>query len=786
MKHQECKRHFSAYFLVAIILASALAFSGCKNAEASKAEYLKRGEQFLKEKKHQEASIEFRNAIQIDDKLAAAHWGLAQAYEGLGRYAEAIQEIQRSIDLDPNNLDARARLGNYYMVGRQPNIAEAERLAKEILLKDPNYIEGHILMATVLFAQDKAHPERALAELNRAVEIDPKRVESYLSLARFYTSINDTAKAEETLRRAVNVNPASGLAHSEYGRFLIAHNRAGEAEAEFKKAVEVEPKEREPRMALGSFYIVNKQLDKAEETYKALAEMEKDKPDGRAMLADFYTTINRYDDAVKVYQDILAQSPDYTRGRYRLGEIMLQRGDVAGATAQVAEVLKKNERDMQGLMLRARIRMQSGDNKAAIEDLKEVLKQEPNSRSGLYYMTEANQRLRQFDMARSYAADLDKYYPEWLPAKLMQVQLNLEGGDSKAALRLSNELMERLNKAAPDYETSPPMLSDLRTKALTARGSAELNLGDTKAARADLTAAKDAAPNDPASYVNLAFVSLKDKKVDEAASLYEQALKIDNANFDALNALIAYVLAPQKKTDQAHARVDQAISSQPNSAPLHYLKSEVFGYERNAEGAEGELRRALQIDPKYLAAYSKLAALYINTNQVDRAIGEYRHLLESDPNSAFAYTMIGLLENGRQNYDAAVENYRKALELDPNILEAANNLAWLYAVEGKGNMDEAVRLAQGVVQQRPDVPGFVDTLGWVYYKQGLHGAAVEQLQKVVARAGNVPTYRFHLGMALAGKGDKSAARAELEQALRLGEKINFSESDEARKALATL
>ncbi|MBD0326141.1 MAG: tetratricopeptide repeat protein, partial [Pyrinomonadaceae bacterium] len=445
MKHQECSRY--VYAFISALLIATLAFSGCKNAEASKAEHLKRGEQFLKEKKFQEASIEFRNAIQIDDRLAAAHWGLAQAYEGLQRYAEAVQEIQRTIDLDPNHLDSRVRLGNYYMVGRQPNIAEAERLAKEVLAKDPNFIEGHILMATVLYAQDKAHPERALASLNRAIEIDPKRVESYLSLARFYTTINDAKKAEETLRRAVEVNPASALAHAEYGRFLVAQNRAGEAESEFKKAVEVEPTSRDARMALGSFYIVSKQLDKAEEVYKALAEMEKDKPDGRALLADFYSTINRPDDAIRVYQEIVAQSPDYTRGRYRLGEIMLGRGDTQGAAAQVAEVLKKNERDSQGLMLRARIRMQANDNRAAIEDLKEVLKQEPNSRGGLYYMADANYRIRQLDMARSYAADLDKYYPDWLPAKLMQVQINLESGDAKNALRLGNELIDRLSKS---------------------------------------------------------------------------------------------------------------------------------------------------------------------------------------------------------------------------------------------------------------------------------------------------------------------------------------------------
>jgi tetratricopeptide (TPR) repeat protein len=91
-----------------------------------------------------------------------------------------------------------------------------------------------------------------------------------------------------------------------------------------------------------------------------------------------------------------------------------------------------------------------------------------------------------------------------------------------------------------------------------------------------------------------------------------------------------------------------------------------------------------------------------------------------------------MLEMNRQNIDAAIDNYKKALAKDENAVFAANNLAWLYAEYGKGNMDEAVRLAQGAVQANPGVPSFSDTLGWVYYKKGLYGAAAEQLKKAVA------------------------------------------------------
>jgi tetratricopeptide (TPR) repeat protein len=213
------------------------------------------------------------------------------------------------------------------------------------------------------------------------------------------------------------------------------------------------------------------------------------------------------------------------------------------------------------------------------------------------------------------------------------------------------------------------------------------------------------------------------------------------------------------------------------------------------QSVEAELNRSLELDPNYLPAYSALASLYVNSKQEDRAIAEYRKIIEHRPDNATAYVLIGILEDQRKNYDAAAENYRKALEKDPNSVIAANNLAWLYATTGMGNLDEAVRLAQGVVQKSPNMSGFVDTLGWVYYKKGLYAAAVEQLSNAVrlndkeSRTQNVApsaTYHYHLGMALKGKGDKEAARQSLQTAIRLAEKVRFDELEDAKKALAEL
>lgn len=796
--NSECRGYTYHLRVFCLLLAAVVFLAGCTDVEQAKAEHVKKGEAYLTELKYQEASLEFRNAIQFDEQFAQAHWGLARAFEGLERFPEMIDELRKVVTYDKNNLDARVKLGNYYLVGnrgRADILAEAEQLAKDVLAKDPNHIEGHILMGGLLFANgDK---DKAFAELNKAIELDRNRVESYLSLALFYMRNKEVEKAEDLYKRAISVNPNSAVVRTEYGKFLTQNNRPAEAEAELLKAVEVGPTDRNARFVLASYYLVNRRFDKAEESYKLLADLQPDKPESQSVLADFYSAIGRNDEAVKIYQDIVSKSPDYVQGRYRLGEILLARGDAQGANAQIEEVLKKDKNDRQALLLRARMREQSGhpDNlKSAIEDLNNVLGQEPNSRMALYFMAKIQFTMGQLDQARTYAANLEKSYPDYLPAKLMQLQLTLGTGDYKGAMALANDLFTRLDKTAPDRENSPQLMAEIREKAHLTRGIAQLQLKNLAGARQDFENARSIKPYDPVVYNSLALVSLSENNPQEATALFESAIKVDATNYDALNGLIN-LYAKNNQLEKAHAQIDQALAKYPNMAALHFLKGQVYGYQHDSANVQAEFNKAIALDPNYLPAYNGLASLYINSSQQDRAILEYQKIIALSPDNPTPYTMIAILEFERKNYDAAAENYRKALDKDPNFTVAANNLAWLYADTGRGNLDEAMRLAQAVVQKNPNVAGFLDTLGWVYYKKNLHAAAIDQFRKAVslneaeARARNASpsaTFRYHLGMALKGLGNMEESRRELQAAIKLSEKAPFPYLDEAKKALATM
>lgn len=789
MNRPECPRARSVRALLLAFVALFAAFAvACSNPEQAKAEHVTRGEAYLKDRKWNEAALEFRNAIQIDDKLAAAHWGLAQAYEQLGRSVEALEELQKAVQLDPSNTLARLKLANAYILGydrhkNQEFIAQAERLAGEILAQDQKSIDGQILMANILHL--KGDNNAALDKLKYAISLQPDRVESHIGLAKFYIRTNRLADAEATFKQAVSINDRSSLAMVELGKFYAQLKRPEDAETYFRKAAEADPQNRDVRWVLASFYLVNNRMDRAEEAYKAWAQLDWDKPEGKARLADFYATVGRYDEAANIYREVVATAPDYTRGRYRLGEISLQRGDAQAAGAQVEELLKRNARDMDALFLRARMRLNAGRPKEAVADLKTVLEQEPRSRLGLYFMSEALYRDGQLEQARARAGELERYHPDFLPARLMQIQINFDSGDAAGARRLADELLKRLGEVAPDSEQTPQIVADVRTNAHVLRGKANLRLKQTGAARADFEAARNVSPNSPVPHVNLADAAFEEGKREEAMQHVERALALDRANFAALNALINLTNV-ERRLDVARSRLEQLVSEQPQNAQLQFLLGTAYrtgnvaaveggdpqgGQSPDAPRAEQAFRRAVELDPDYVAAYSALAEIYFAQQRPDDAVAQYGKITERRPEDPVAYRNIGMIESGRRNLDAAEQFYRRALSVKPDEPIAANNLAMLYADHGRGNPDEAMRLAQEVVRRFPDNPGFADTLGWVYHKKGLHAAAVEQLDRAVkgaaAAGGDNSLYRYHLGMALAAKGDKARARAELQKCLQL-------------------
>lgn len=776
--------------LLVLLFVSVLA-AAC----GSTSKFLAKGEEYLAKRKFHDAMMQFRSAAEADPGSAAAHWGLARSYEQLGQFNEVLDELRKTVELDDTNLEAKARLGNYFLLLQPPMITETEHLRDEIFAADPNFIEGHILNASILAAQGKPDAD-VIAMVEKAIALDPQRMESYISLERMYTTREKTAEAETALKRGLEANPASIPGRTEYGRFLTYANRDAEAEAQFNKAVEIDGNSIEAHEAIAEFYVTTKQLAKAEVEFRNLVAIQENSPESRLELANFYSNADRKDEAIDTLNQIIADAPEYVLARYRVGQLYLEKKDLAKTYEQLDALLKINDDDVEALMLRARAKMQENKDAEAVTDLEDILKRQPSHRDALYLIAQARLALGQVDMANAFIADLERFHPTFLKVGILKIQSANTAGDANLALRLSNELIDKTGRTTPNADNTPDMIRDLRMKGISSRGLAYLDLGKLAEAKSDFLDVLRVMPRSASAMVNLAKVSTAEKNYAGAANYYEQALAADSQNFDAMSGIINTAVK-LGQTQKAHTRVAQMIESHAGKADviaaLKYLNATVFTAEKNMQSAEAELLAAIELDPDYLPAYSAYASILASTGRADEAIAQYNRVIEKRP-SAQVYTMLGILEDGRGNTNGAEMNYRKALEITPETPIAANNLAWLI-VDNAGNLDEALRLATMAVSKAPAVAEYYDTLGYVYLKKGLTAPAVEQLKKAVSleeanaqKTGTTPNpgYRVRLGMALARSGDKASAKREVETSLKHAAVMSQREAADARSVLNSL
>ena len=768
---QECRKFIFSIVPTAVLCGLLLVSTSCSH---SKDAYLTRGEEFLQKRKFHEAVMQFRSAADVDKSSAPAHWGLARAYENLGQFNETLDELRKTIELAPDNLEAKVKLGNYYLLTQPPMISDAEKVLDEIFARDPNYIEARVLKASILTAKNKPEAE-ILDVLNQAIALDPQRTDSYLSKARYFMTVAKAAEAEDAIKKGIAANSSAPNGYIEYGRFLTYTNRFAEAETQFKQAAAVAPANLEAREAIAEFYVAQKQFDKAEQTYKDLVQIQENSPESRLDLANFYANTGRGDDAVKVLTGILTDAPEYARARYRLGELYLDRRENEKVGEQVDELLKINNNDADALMLRARVRLQQNKAEDAVKDLEEILKKKPTQRDALFYMTQARLALGQTDQARAFIGDLDKYHPKYLKTSLLKIQTAFTAGESESALRQSHDLVEAVKNTFPNADFDSRGLQELMIKAQTAHGLANLELGKIADAKTDLQEVLKISPNSSSAFVNLAKVAAAEKNSFAALDYYKKALNADQNNFDALSGIVSVNLK-QNQSAAAQTEVDRAIGQNQGKndvlAALHYLKADVCRADKNQTAQEDELKQAIALDEEYLPAYSAYAELLIEQNKTDGAVEQYRRIIAKKP-SASVYTLLGIVEDARGNQSEAEINYRKALEIQPELPIAANNLAWIIAENG-GNLDEALQLAQKSVNQNPNAAEYFDTLGWIYYKKGLYIPAVEHVKKAVAldesaakKNGTAPNaeYRERLGKITVASNTKGANGGEIQTSM---------------------
>jgi serine/threonine-protein kinase len=150
----------------------------------------------LSELKWTEAESAYKRAGEINPNFVAAHSNLASIFLILKRIDEAIALGKRAIELDPLRASLRAnQMGRLLAAGRFDDVIQE---APQVLALSPENTAVY-LNRGLAYERKKMFPE-AVADLQKACEIDKESVDYRIQLASVYASSGDRSRAETILK----------------------------------------------------------------------------------------------------------------------------------------------------------------------------------------------------------------------------------------------------------------------------------------------------------------------------------------------------------------------------------------------------------------------------------------------------------------------------------------------------------------------------------------------------------------------------------------------------------
>ena len=234
--------------------------------------------------------------------------------------------------------------------------------------------------------------------------------------------------------------------------------------------------------------------------------------------------------------------------------------------------------------------------------------------------------------------------------------------------------------------------------------------------------------------------------------------------------LLVETLAGGGHYDQAIQFLEAEMAKNPSRIDLQMALGNIAARAKNYDLAIGQFQTVLnELDKNSKARGDVYFRMGIALRQKGDLNGSIQFLFkarEALPVNSTVGVELALALSAAGRKPEAKEAYEQSIKLDPQDGVALNNLAFLIAQSGSGDLDQALTYAQRAKQALPNLTEVSDTLGWIYLKKNMSDNAMDIFQGLVNQKPENPTYRFHLGMALAQKGDKPKALRELQRALR--------------------
>lgn len=572
----------------------------------------------------------------------------------------------------------------------------------------PSSDETYEFILAKLAAED-GHFDDALATIDKLVARHPENTVLLYERAMIRIDAGRRDDAESDLRKVVAANATFYDAQRVLGRMILDRagsdrNKVEEALPHLQAAYKLNPDDLVSGMAVAQIFINTKRPTEAE---KVLATLLERAPDQRALNYNYalvLLSLNRIPEARQYLEKAVLLDATFTPAVLQLVDIYQKDAEWRKAADLLTPLISEDPANIDFQRQQGYLYLRAGDAEKARAAFKHLVELDPHDTRAEFYLAESLNDLSQFEEA-------DRVYHRLL-------EKTPDDPDLLASLGLSQVGQRKWDEAKKSFQSV---------------------LGNADASDSLQALAK----------TQIAFIDLQKGLFADAVE-YAKAVLVfrDKPNPQAINIAVD-ALKKQKKYAEAATLLSPLSAKYPSDPYVSARYAEMLMRSGDREKAQQLAAAQAKLGPKNSVA---IAEAYVQNEQYPEAITLLKDALQSSASDVDLQFELATAYERSGERDTAEKVFLEILKAHPDHSSTLNYLGYMYAEAGT-NLDRAADMLNRAVRQEPRNGAYIDSLGWVYFRQGKLDLAEKYLTDATLLLPHDATVREHLGDVFAKRGD---------------------------------
>ncbi len=409
----------------------------------------------------------------------------------------------------------------------------------------------------------------------------------------------------------------------------------------------------------------------------------------------------------------------------------------------------------------------------AIQVLKDAIKASPKDARAFVYLSRIyDKNLRKPDLALKYAEQAIAFDPDNVDCIQLLFDLQTAGNQPKKAEQLIERAAAILNPD-PKYWLQ---LGDLY-KRLYLKADGSQSPQDLVKVNAIFRKAAELGKTDTDILSKAGDYFILSRQVKEAIPLYLAALNQtptpDDSPPNNLREKLARAFLLTEQSDEAIRLLESVAKDNPMRFETFELLGDLYAQKGDSGKAFTNYERSLKLNSNDPRAYVRLSEILLRAKRTDEAVTTMQNArvrFPEQPEIAFSlastlslakqhtqamtvfaeaeaeaqgvhdeilgaqfYFQYGVAAEQAGRLEKAAELLKRSIELDPaNAAQSYNYLGYMWADRGE-NLVEAGEMIRKALGLEPENAAFLDSLGWLHFKQANYDEAIQELLRAAAR-----------------------------------------------------